>query len=136
MTSNEHPHGRGEKTILVVEDEAIISKLLCEVLESEGFETISRPSADLALAYLAQDAASVSLILTDINMPGAANGADLANQSVIAWPEIPLIVMSGLETPESAGITADVSFIRKPFAIVDILQVVRQKLRGQASGSS
>ncbi|MEQ7918709.1 response regulator [Xanthomonas sp. WHRI 1810A] len=114
--------------ILVVEDEDIIRELLCEVLESEGFLTRSMESADLALDFLHQESAAVALILTDINMPGDKDGADLVNIALRAWPPIPVVVMSGVETLQSAGIGHAAWFVRKPFANHDMVTCIRNAL--------
>lgn len=116
--------------ILVVEDEALIRDLLSEVLESEGMEVVAKSDADQALAYLTDAASDVALILTDINMPGSMNGAQLANYSMRVWPAIPIVAMSGMETFESAGICAEVRFLRKPFAMADMVSSVRTALAG------
>lgn len=114
--------------ILVVDDEAIIRDLLCEVLEIEGFTTRAMESADLALDFLHQDSNAVSLLLTDINMPGEIDGADLVKVSTQLWPAIPIVVMSGVETLQSAGLGHAVWFVRKPFALDDMVSCLRNAL--------
>ena len=117
------------RLILVVDDEAIIRDLICDVLESEGFVTEPKANADLAVEFLTQRSSEVALLLTDINMPGSMNGAVLANLSAHSWPTIPVVVMSGLESPESAGLNKDVIFIRKPFSLDNVLDCVHLALR-------
>lgn len=118
----------GYPVILVVEDEALISEILCEVLQSEGLNTVAKPDADQALLYLSHSAPGVALILTDVNMPGSINGAALANHALTQWPAIPIIAMSGLETSETAGIDCRVAFIQKPFALSEMLLIVKTAL--------
>lgn len=114
--------------ILVVEDEQIIRELLCDILESEGFVTQARENADLALEYLNQQFGNVDLLLTDINMPGSINGADLAKTSRQLWPMIPVVIMSGFESLESTGMEQKALFVRKPFSMDDMLERVRSAL--------
>lgn len=114
-----------DKVILIVEDEQIIRELLCEVLEMEGFVTQGEENADAALEFLNQHPTTVGLLLTDVNMPGTMNGAALARMSTKAWPSIPVIVMSGLESPASCGVSKDILFIRKPFTIAEVLHCIR-----------
>lgn len=116
------------RLILVIDDEATIRELLCEVLEMEGFVTLSMENADLALDFLHRESDAVALILTDINMPGDIDGADLANISTRAWPLIPVVVMSGVETLLSAGIGHAAWFVRKPFAIDEMVACVSNAL--------
>ena len=131
MMDSVHPPVTGHQIVLVVEDEVMIRELVCDVLESEGLEAVAKCDADQALAYLRDDASHVALIFTDINMPGSMDGAGLANYSRLAWPDIPVLAMSGMETCESAGITGSVSLIRKPFAMADMMSKVRTALAGR-----
>jgi DNA-binding NtrC family response regulator len=117
-----------KRTVLLVEDEKVIRELLAEVFEMEGFLVIAHENADEALFFLEQDSSGIALIVTDVNMPGDIDGAELANHSVEVWPWIPIIVMSGLNTLQTAGIKSDVAFIRKPFRVDDILCLVNKTL--------
>ena len=128
MTSSPKATTTHNQIILVVEDEVLISEILCEILENEGLAAVAKPDADQALAYLNAHAHFVALILTDINMPGSINGAGLANHSRLAWPQIPIIVMSGKETPEGAGISVETPFLRKPFVMAEMVSAVRASL--------
>ncbi|WP_419709842.1 response regulator [Pseudomonas sp. NFX224] len=110
--------------ILVVEDDPLILEFLCEILQEEGFVVEPHVSADAASVYLQQHANQVGLLLTDITMPGTLNGADLANQFGDRWPDKPIMIMSGYETPESSGVRHPVSFIKKPWAIGSLLDCV------------
>lgn len=87
--------------ILVVEDDPLILEFLCEILQEEGFVVEPQISADAAAAYLEQHAPQVGMLLTDITMPGKLNGADLANQFGDRWPDKPIMIMSGFETPKA-----------------------------------
>lgn len=125
--SSENPEGAA-RLILVVEDEPTVLEFLCEILQDEGFATRAEGSADAALVFLQGHAAQVSLLLTDITMPGVLNGASLANLVGDRWPGIPKVIMSGFETPESSGVRHPVAFIRKPWTIGQVLDCVEGAL--------
>ncbi|VVN68030.1 response regulator [Pseudomonas fluorescens] len=114
--------------ILVVEDDPLILEFLCEILQEEGFLVQPQPSADAASAYLEEHSNEVRLLLTDITMPGKLNGADLANQFGDRWPDKPIMIMSGFETPETSGVRHPVSFIKKPWALGQLLDCVQSAL--------
>ncbi|VEF11663.1 response regulator receiver domain-containing protein [Pseudomonas fluorescens] len=118
--------------ILVVEDDPLILEFLCEILQEEGFKVESQTSADAASLYLEKHAADVALLLTDITMPGTLNGADLANLVGDRWPDKPVMVMSGYETPETSGVKHSVAFIKKPWAIGQLLDCVESAFRSKA----
>jgi DNA-binding NtrC family response regulator len=117
--------------ILVVEDDPLILEFLCEILQEEGFVVEPHVSADAASEYLEQHANEVVLLLTDITMPGKRNGADLANEFGDRWPDKPIMIMSGFETPESAGVRHAVSFIKKPWALGQLLDCVEGALKSK-----
>ena len=120
--------------ILVVEDDPLILEFLCEVLQEEGFTVEPKISADAAVGYLEQHADKVVLLLTDITMPGKLNGADLANQFGDRWPGKPIMIMSGFETPQSSGVRHEVSFIKKPWALGQLLDCVEGALKSKTVG--
>ncbi|MGF0238755.1 response regulator [Rhodococcus sp. IEGM1300] len=115
--------------ILVVEDDPLILEFLCEILQDEGFVVQPQQSADAAAVYLEDHSNEVRLLLTDITMPGKRNGADLANEFGDRWPDKPIMIMSGFETPESSGVRHEVSFIKKPWALGQLLDCVEGALK-------
>ncbi|QVW26660.1 response regulator [Pseudomonas hormoni] len=120
--------------ILVVEDDPLILEFLCEILQEEGFVVEPQTSADAAAGYLEQHADNVILLLTDITMPGQLNGADLANLFGDRWPGKPIMIMSGFETPETSGVRHEVSFIKKPWALGQLLDCVEGALKSKTAG--
>ncbi|PZX00538.1 response regulator receiver domain-containing protein [Pseudomonas sp. 478] len=128
-TAGEHLSGG---LILVVEDDPLILEFLCEILQEEGFVVEPHVSADAASEYLELHAQQVSLLLTDITMPGKLNGADLANLFGDRWPEKPIMIMSGFETPESSGVRHSVAFIKKPWALGQLLDCVEGALKSKS----
>jgi DNA-binding NtrC family response regulator len=120
--------------ILVVEDDPLILEFLCEILQEEGFVVHPQTSADAASVYLEQHSDNVRLLLTDITMPGKLNGADLANQFGDRWPDKPIMIMSGFETPQSSGVRHAVSFIKKPWALGQLLDCVEGALKSKPLG--
>jgi DNA-binding NtrC family response regulator len=123
-----------ERLILVVEDDPLILEFLCEILQEEGFKVVPQTSADAASLYLDQHADVVSLLLTDITMPGKINGAALANLCGDRWPQTPIMIMSGFETPETSGVKHPVTFIKKPWAIGQLLDCVDVALKSKTVG--
>ncbi|MHC8305553.1 response regulator [Pseudomonas sp. PB3P13] len=120
--------------ILVVEDDPLILEFLVEILQDEGFAVESRVSADEACVYLEEHADKVHLLLTDITMPGEKNGADLANHFGDRWPDKPIMIMSGYETPETSGVRHDVKFIKKPWAMGQLLDTVEAAFKSKTGG--
>jgi DNA-binding NtrC family response regulator len=110
----------------------LILEFLCEILQEEGFKVEPQTSADAAKLYLEKHAPEVALLLTDITMPGEINGAGLANLVGERWPDKPVMVMSGYETPETSGVKHPVAFIKKPWAIGQLLDCVDSAFKSKA----
>ena len=83
---------------LVVEDEALVRMYACEILEERGFNVLQAATAERALKVM-EAAPDVRLLFTDIQMPGAFDGMDLARQVHARWPKVLLVITSGQKTP-------------------------------------
>jgi DNA-binding NtrC family response regulator len=109
--------------ILVVDDESIVLESCKRVLE-DRFEVIATESADAALDALRRE--TIGMILLDIKMPGK-DGMSLLREVKMKWPNIPVIVMSGYattETAEQVSRTEAATFIAKPFAPDELVETV------------
>ena len=95
-------------------------------------KTSFAPGSKVAKLYLEEHAPEVALLLTDITMPGEINGAGLANLVGERWPDKPVMVMSGYETPETSGVKHSVAFIKKPWAIGQLLDCVESAFKSKA----
>ena len=105
--------------ILVVEDEFLIRLTLVEALGDEGYAVLEAESGDAALPML-QNCGAISLLLTDIQLPGSLDGRALAVRLRQDTPDLPVIFMTG--RPDQAFEVAsplDV-FITKPYTLNDI----------------
>lgn len=112
--------------ILVVDDDPIVLDSCKLVLEAEGFDIASVPSADKALETMEND--DFDLLLVDVKMP-EHDGMYLMQEIEKKWPQIPIVVMSGYPTPETIanGMKMGAAkFIPKPFTPDELLETVRQ----------
>ncbi len=111
--------------ILVVEDEFLIRLTLVEALGDEGFDVLEAESGDDALPMLQADP-GISLLLTDIQLPGSLDGRSLALRAREERPSLPVLYMTGRPDPaaEAAG-SANERYISKPYTLTDICAAVR-----------
>jgi CheY-like chemotaxis protein len=112
--------------VLVVEDELLIRDSAVEMLENAGYATLSAASADEAIRLL-ESHSDISLVFTDIEMPGSMNGLKLAAAIRDRWPPVQLIVTSGRSFsggPE--GLPPNVPFLPKPYDQAEITRHVRR----------
>ena len=64
--------------ILVVEDEPLIRMIVVEELEDAGFHVCEAASGDDAVSYLESPPAPLTMLITDIHMPGKLSGIEIA----------------------------------------------------------
>lgn len=92
LTNTDPPGGFG--TILLVEDEAFLREVTCEILESTGYRVLKTRNAEEAISAFRQYKSIVKLLLTDVVLPGQ-NGRDLANALRAICPNLRTIFISG-----------------------------------------
>lgn len=112
--------------IIIVDDESIVLASCRRVLESEGYEVASADSVDKALMII--DPKNTELLLIDIKMP-LRDGIYLMNELKKRGYTIPVILMSGLDTPETIAESKRIGacqFLPKPFTPDELLKAVRQ----------
>ena len=117
------------ETILLVEDEAFVREITCQVLESAGYMVLQASSAEEALWAFCQHEGPVHLLLTDMVMPGK-NGQDLAAELGALSPEMKTILTSGYaeNVAEEMGRNPRIFFLPKPFSVQSLTRKVRNVL--------
>lgn len=88
-------------TVLLVEDEVLISHLVASSLSEQGFIVHESATSDEALDYM-KSGGDVDVLFTDVNLPGDMNGAELAVLVRQMRPDLPIVYASGLSRPTSA----------------------------------
>jgi Response regulator containing CheY-like receiver, AAA-type ATPase, and DNA-binding domains len=119
------------KTVVLVDDEDLVRRLVARVLEREGYRVIALMTAEEALAILSRDEA-IDLLLTDVTLPGM-NGVELARLTLGQQPDLKLICMSGsgeedIVTDLLARATGTTAFLSKPFSTVELVETVNRVL--------
>ncbi|MBI3326399.1 MAG: response regulator, partial [Nitrospinae bacterium] len=121
---------RGQATILLVEDDADVRDLACDILTQTGYRVLSAGSGAEALQHCEQHAEAIDLVLTDVVMPGMS-GRDLAGRVMHHWPRVKILYMSGY-TDEMLGrhgaLDPSISFLEKPFSPESLTRKVREVL--------
>ena len=118
--------------ILVVDDESSIRESLAGLLADEGHEIVSAADGAQALALLraADTDALPDVVLLDIAMPGRDGLEVLADLSQ-AWPEIPVVMMSGhgtIETVVRSTRLGAFDFVEKPLPVDKLLLTIEHAL--------
>ena len=122
----------GRETILVVEDELGLLKVLSRVLQRYHYRVLVATSATEALRVWDEHAGKVDVLLTDMIMPGPMTGNDLVNELRKRKPELKVIITSGYSA-ELVGrdfSNGDACFLPKPYQPHMVAQLVRRTLDG------
>jgi PAS domain S-box-containing protein len=123
---------RGTETILLVEDEAEVRELACEILRDAGYSVLSTGDPAEALEISRDHRGAIDLLLTDVMMP-KMTGLELARQLSPARPATKVLYMSGYTDTAIAQhgpIPAATSLLQKPFAPDSLTRTVREVLDG------
>ena len=120
---------RGDASVLVVEDDDGLRRLMGQVLQRNGYEVTAVESAERALEVAQSLAAPVDLLLSDVVM-GGMNGRDLAVQLQAHWPELRVLLVSGTANSSiTKGLVEESSdFLAKPFKPSQLIDRVHELL--------
>jgi two-component system, response regulator PdtaR len=105
--------------ILVVDDDVLERMGASYMFSDAGYRVLEAGSADAALRFFETNA-DIRLLFTDVSMPGAINGADLARQVAERWPRVGIMMTSGRPFP--ADLPPSVRFHAKPYAPKEVLR--------------
>jgi PAS domain S-box-containing protein len=119
---------RASGTILVVEDQPQVRQLTCKMLRGMGYKVLEAGDGMQALETVRTHGRPISLLLTDVIMPGM-NGREVAAHLKPLQPNMEVIFMSGY-TDRIIGDVIDnsVKFLQKPFTTEQLQMMVRRAL--------
>lgn len=120
----------GSETILVVEDEDLVRKLICKILTRFGFTVLEARDGDEALLLVEKLTEPIHLLLTDVVMP-QMSGRELADRLKDNLPEIKVLFMSGYTENaiiHHGVIEPELAFIQKPFSPPGLVEKIRKIL--------
>ncbi len=106
--------------VLVVEDEMVLRMKAVDIVEDAGFTAVEASNADQALSIL-ESRSDISLLFTDIQMPGSMDGLKLAHAVHLRWPTIKIILVSGQVRVSDADKPADSRFFGKPLEVKQMI---------------
>jgi CheY-like chemotaxis protein len=111
--------------ILIVEDEYMVRMNAAAMMEDAGFDVLEACNADEAIRVLESNP-DISIVFTDIEMPGSMNGLKLAHTVTGRWPPIRIIATSGRFKVHDGDLPTGGRFLSKPYNAGQILGALRE----------
>ena len=126
----------GWETILLVEDQALVREVTCQILESAGYVVLEAVDAVDAMSIFLQHSGNIHLLLTDVVMPGKT-GCVLAEELGALCPEMKIIFMSGYGERVAfvkAHQEPRMSHLSKPFSVQGFLESAGERISENVLG--
>src|SRR5580693_8035698 len=114
--------------VLVVEDDVFERMGASDMFLDAGYEVLDAGSADEALRFF-EAGTAIRLLFTDVSMPGAMNGADLARHVAARWPGVGIILASGRPRPDR--LPQRMRFHEKPYMPEAVLREAEEMILPQ-----
>ena len=125
----EIPIGQGE-TVLVVEDDPLILKMMQKILQGLGYTVMTSSAPEKTMGIVKEYTGKIHLLITDVIMP-KMNGHDLAELLQSICPDLKCIFMSGYTADaivKQGVLNKGVNFIQKPFSRRELAEIIRKVL--------
>ena len=116
-----------KKTILVVDDNESILKVVVLILKRARFNVLSAGSSPEAIRLAQETAVDIDLLLSDVHMP-EMSGPDLGEELKRSRPNLRVMLMSGAANGKLLVLNYGWSFIDKPFVPERLVQMVKHVL--------
>jgi DNA-binding response OmpR family regulator len=117
-------------TVLLVDDEELLRRLLSRMLVDAGFAVIEAENGRAALATAERLDGSLSLVVTDIQMP-VMGGLEFAREFRPLRPRTPILFITGRDPDSTAAAASDIGegqLLRKPFGADAFLEAIARTL--------
>jgi DNA-binding response OmpR family regulator len=115
------------RTILVVDDDALILQCVRRILEQASYVVLTSPSGDHALDIIERGDARVDLVVTDIVMPASIDGLTLAARIRQRKATLPVLFITGSVSEDDdyvAPIARKKLLLRKPFSPRQLVEFI------------
>ena len=113
-----------ERALLVVEDEALLRFTIADELRDAGFRVFEAKDAEQAIRTL-EAHREISVVFTDIDMPGSMDGLRLSAVIRDRWPPVHIIVTSGKVAPGVEALPIGSLFLGKPYSPHGVIDAIR-----------
>jgi CheY-like chemotaxis protein len=126
------------KTLLVLEDEALVMKLLLHILRD--YTVLAATTVEQSLHLFVDHGRQIDLLVADVELP-TGSGIDVALRLRAEIPDLKILITSGYplshrDIPGLEGLGSNLLVIQKPFSAEDLLNAVRQLIGPKSSAAT
>ena len=115
--------------VLIVEDEFLLRMDAADMIDAAGFEVVEAANADQAIDIL-ESRKDITVIFTDIQMPGSMDGLKLALAVRGRWPPIKIVATSGHLDVRETDLPEGGRFLPKPYSLEQLTGLLRELTAG------
>lgn len=124
MNDASHSRKIERPLLLVVEDEPLVRELIVLELEDAGYDVVEAEDGPSALAILQREP-RVTLLFTDIRLPGGMTGWDIAEHARAMRPKLHIIYTTGYSSDE-LRLVAGAQFLKKPYRPAMVIAAIAE----------
>jgi two-component system NtrC family sensor kinase len=110
-------------TVLLVEDNPAVAEVTTSYFQQLGYVVRQAASASEALEALGCDQ-NIDLVFSDILMPGGMNGLELGRTMRRLYPDLPVLLTTGLSTSAAEALQEGFALLQKPFDLAALEQAL------------
>lgn len=107
-----------------MEDDPLLRMLAVDIVEEAGFAALEAGNADEAVALL-ELRLDISVLFTDIDMPGSMDGLKLAHAVHDRWPPLKILIVSGKVRVQPSQLPSNSCFVGKPYRTAVMVSELR-----------
>ena len=116
--------------VLIVEDELLLRMNAVDMIKSAGFEVVEAENADEAIEIL-EVRRDITVVFTDIQMPGSMDGLKLTRAVRGRWPPIRIVATSGLVDVGEKDLPEGGRFLAKPYRSEELTEMLHELIGGR-----
>jgi CheY-like chemotaxis protein len=114
-----------QPVVLIVEDETLIRIHAVDMVRFAGFDVLEAQNADEAISIL-EDRPDITVVFTDVQMPGSMDGMKLAAAIRGRWPPIKIMATSGRARLDEDDFPPGSRLLHKPYSADQIVGALRE----------
>ena len=121
-------HVCSRPVVLVVEDDLLLRWTAVAIIEEAGFDVVEAGTGIEAISVL-EKRGDIRTVFTDVEMPGAINGIQLAHLVSTRWPSIGIMATSGQIRLREDDLPAGARFLHKPYDVANLADALKELTR-------